>query len=181
MTTTTRAAGVLAAVAFLALGVVTLTGPAVPDEHWGTRGSVVNLLGLLGFAATAVAAERLSWLLDLGRVGAVALRVAQVGLLAMTVESVASQIHGGTTIGGVFALGLLAALLGFLVVGAVGLRSGRWVAPLPFLGLLVGVAGGEHGGFAVLGLVWLVLALAPPTPAGTSPEGRTEAAVSVRD
>lgn len=162
MKTPPRIAAVLAGLAYLALGVVSVTGPAVPDQHWGTRGAVVDLLGLLGFGFTVVGAERLRVPLILGRVGTGGLRAAQVGLTAMTVESAVSLVAGGNTLGGVFFGGLLLTLVGFLVVGIVGMRTAgaRWVAPLPLLGLLVGIAGGEHGGFVVLGVVWLVLAVA---------------------
>lgn len=160
--TVSRLAAALCGLSYLALGIVTLTGPGVPDQDWGTRGSVIDGLGLLGFAFNVVAAERLRTPLRLGGVGLSALRASQVGLLAMSVESLASLISGGNTLSAVFFVGLLATLLGFLVLGVVGLRASdtRWVALLPFLGMLVGVAGGDHGGFAALGAVWLLFALA---------------------
>ncbi len=161
MNTAPRIAAVVAGLAYVALGVVSLTG-SVPDQNWGVRGAIVNAFGLIGFAATVIAAERLRTPLSLGRVGLVGLRAAQVGLTAMTIESVASEVHGGNTLGPVFFLGLVLTLLGFLVAGIDGLRhpGARWVALLPFLGLLVGIGAGEHGGFTVLGAVWLVLAFA---------------------
>lgn len=161
MNTAPRIAAIVAGVAYLALGAVSLTG-SVPEQNWGTRGAIVNLLGLIGFGATVVAAERLRTPLSLSRVGVGGVRAAQLGLAAMTIESVASQLHGGNTLGPVFFIGLLLTLVGFLVAGVDGLRrpGARWVALLPFLGLLVGVGAGEHGGFLVLGTVWLVLAFA---------------------
>jgi len=96
----------------------------------------------------------------------------------MTIESIASEVHGGNTLGPVFLLGLVLTLVGFLVSGIDGLRhpGARWVALLPFLGLLVGIGAGEHGGFIVLGSVWLVLAFAA---VGQPPTGRTAIAPQV--
>lgn len=161
MNTASRIAAVVAGLAYLALGAFSLTG-SVPDQSWGVRGAIVNAFGLIGFAATAIAAQRLRTQLSLGRVGVVGLRAAQVGLTAMAIESLASELHDGNTLGPVFFLGVVLTLLGFLVAGIDGLRhpGARWVALLPFLGLLVGIGAGEAGGFMVLGAVWLVLASA---------------------
>ena len=41
MRTAPRLAAIVAGVAYLALGFVSLTG-SVPEENWGTRGAVVN-------------------------------------------------------------------------------------------------------------------------------------------
>jgi hypothetical protein len=151
------ATGVLAIV----LGAVTAAGPTVPDEHWGNRGAIVNGLGLVTFLAMAVATEGLPALLRLRRAGMIAVRTAQAGLAMMVLESAASQVHGGNTLGPVFMLGLLLALVGFLAAGIDGLRrpGARWIAPLPFLAMLVGIAAGDRGGFVVLGAVWAGLAL----------------------
>jgi hypothetical protein len=180
----TRAAAVVAGLIYVAIGVATLTGSS-PDEHWGVRGAVVDLLGLVGFAATVLGSERLVPMLGLGRAGRACLRVAQVGLVAMVVESTASLFHGGNTLWMVFFGGLVLALLGFLGVGIDGLRrrAGRAVALLPFLALLVAIAAGDHGGFVVLGIVWLAIGASAPaargarTAAGT---GLTERADEVR-
>ena len=157
-----RIGALVAGFAYIALGIVMLTGHDVPDQRWGARGDLINVLGLIGFGFNVLGAERLRTPLALRRLGLVGLRAAQTGLAAMAVESVASQLHGGNTLGPVFFLGLLLTLVGFLVVGIDGLRrpGTRWVALLPFLGLLVGIAGGEHGGFVVLGGLWAVLAVA---------------------
>lgn len=60
-----------------------------------------------------------------------------------------------------FVLGLGLSLVGLLVMGVGGLIDGalRWAAPLPLLGMLVGIGGGDHGGSIVLGLVWAVFAV----------------------
>ena len=93
-------------------------------------------------------------------------RAAVLGLLAMTVESVTSLVHGGDTLGGLFFGGLLLTLAGLATLAVEGVRAGelRWLAPLPALALLIGIAGGDHGGFLGTGLVWLVLAFAVRAP-----------------
>jgi hypothetical protein len=151
-----RTSAAVAGISSIALGLVTITGPAVPDAHWGTRGSVVNALGLVTFAALVIAVELVPRLLGLGRTGRAAVRVTQVGLLLMTVESVASQIHGGNTLGPVFMLGLLLTIIGFLVSGIEGIvRPGaRWLALLPLAAFVVAIGTGDRGGFLVLGLAW---------------------------
>lgn len=157
-TTIARIAAYVTGVACLALGAATLAGPAVPDQHWGTRGAVINGLGLLAFAAMAVGLELLAPLLELRRLGRIGIRTAQLGLVLMCVESIASQVHGGNTLGVVFMLGLLATVIGLGLVSVDGLRRRRWLAPLPLLALIVGIATGDHGGFLFVGLVWLILA-----------------------
>jgi len=154
----TRIAAAVTGLACFALGVLTLTGPTVPDEHWGTRGAVVNGLGLLAFAAMALAVDLLRTQLDLRRLGRAGTGVARVGLVLMSVESIASELHGGDTIGAVFMLGLLGSVVGLALIGIDGLRRRRLLAALPLLGLLVGIGAGDHGGFVVLGLVWSTLA-----------------------
>jgi hypothetical protein len=161
---TARAAAVVTGLAGAALGLATVTGPTVPDEHWGTRGSVVNALGLVVFLSMACAAEVLAPLLRSSRGGRVGLRVAQAGLLLMTLESAASQIHGGNILGPVFMLGLAGSIAGFLVLGVDGLRrsGARWLALLPLASVLVGIGAGDHGGFIVLGVAWWALGLSAP-------------------
>lgn len=166
---TSRIAAVVTGAAALALAVVTVTGPAVPDEHWGTRGGVVNALGIVTFVAMALAVELLPAALPLARIGRLGVRGTQVGLGMMTVESVASEVHGGNILGPVFMLGLLLTTVGFVAVALDGLsRPGaRWLAALPLAAMLVGIGAGDHGGFAVLGLTWGALAFsAPGRPGG---------------
>jgi hypothetical protein len=160
-----RGAAAITALSSIALGVVTVTGPTVPDESWGARGALVNALGIVVFVSMAVAAELLVPLLSLSRVGVAALRATQVGLGLMTLESVVSQVHGGNTLGPVFMLGLLLTVLGFLVLGVDGLRrpARRWLALLPLVAMLVGIGGGDHGGFVLLGVAWGALCVAAPS------------------
>jgi hypothetical protein len=149
----------VAVVAFLVEGAAVI-GHHVPDHHWGTRGTVVDLAGAIGFLASAVALSCFAGSLDRSRVGRTAVRLAQAGLGAMTVESIASLIHGGNTLGPVFVVGLMLTLVGLLVTAVVGLRidSVRWVAPLPFIGLFLSIAAGNQGGAIAFAVVWLAIA-----------------------
>ena len=166
--TITRIAAAVTCAAAVVLGVVTVSGPTVPDEHWGTRGDVVNGLGLITFLGMAVACRLLVALLRPGRVGLGGVYSAQAGLVLMTVESLASELHGGDTLGPVFMLGLLLTLGGLLVLGIDGLRrpGARWLALLPLVAMLVGIGAGDRGGFLLLGAAWGGFALARPADRG---------------
>jgi hypothetical protein len=149
-----------AAVAYAASGAAVM-GHSVPDEHWGARGAVIDAAGAAAFALTAVAMSALGPLLADTRLAEWSTRAAQLGLAAMTVESIASLVHGGNTVGALFFGGLLLALGGLVTLAVVGVRAHRlrWAAPLPALALIVGIAGGDHGGFLATGLVWVALAV----------------------
>lgn len=153
-------AALIAAVAFITEGVVALVH-ATGDQHWDLPSQVLNVAFACGCLALAVALPAVGGLLDAGRVGRVGVAASQVGLLAMTVESVASSIHDGNVLGGVFFAGLILTLVGQLVLAIGGARSRdrRWLAPLPFLGMLISIVGGDHGGSIVLGVVWAGFAL----------------------
>lgn len=156
----TGAAGV-AASAFIVSG-ASVVGHHVPDQHWGTRGAVLDVAFAIGALAVALALPAVAALLEAGRLGRVGTRVAQIGHVAIAVECIASTIHGGNTLGPVFVLGLLAALLGLATLAVDGLRAGaqRALAPLPVIALLVGIAAGNDGGAIALGIAWAALALA---------------------
>jgi hypothetical protein len=179
-TTIPRVAAYITGAACLALGAVTLAGSAVPDHDWGTRGAIVNGLGLLAFAAMALALEVLRRPLQLARLGRTGMRLSQVGLVLMCVESIASEAHGGNTLGVVFMLGLLTAVLGLALVCVDGLRRRRWLAALPLLALIVGIGTGDQGGFLVVGLVWLVLASTTKAPEATDVGGAMAAGTTLR-
>jgi hypothetical protein len=161
----TRIAAVVTGTAAVALGVLTVSGPTVPDEHWGARGAAVNAVGLIVFTAMTVAVGRLLPLLRLRSWGRGGVWCARVGLGLMALESVASQVHAGNTWGPVFVLGLLLALVGFLLAGVDGLSGdgARWMAPLPFVAMLIGLGAGDHGGFTVLGAAWWGIAMISPS------------------
>ena len=166
-----RAAAAVAALGFIIEGAAVL-GHKVPDSHWGVRGSIVDGAFAVAALAVVLALPALGHLLEVGRVGRVGVRVAQLGFVAMAVESFASLVHGGNTLGPVFAGGLLLVLAGLLALAVTGVAAGalRWAAPLPVLGMLVGIAGGDQGGSLALGVVWLVIAavLGRPTAATRS-------------
>jgi hypothetical protein len=153
-----------AAAAGYAVSGAAVIGHHLPDEHWGTRGAVVDAAGAAAFACTALALAGLAILLADTRLSRRATRAAQLGLAGMTVESIASLVHGGNTLGPLFFGGLLLALGGLGTLAVAGLRADRlrWAAPLPVLALIVGIAGGDHGGFLATGLVWLALATISP-------------------
>jgi hypothetical protein len=157
------AAMICAAAAFAVEGAAVL-GHHIPDHNWGARGAVVDLAGAIGFLASAAALLAFAAPLHGRRIGTGALRVAQTGLVAMTVESIASLVHGGNTLGPVFFVGLMFSLVGLLVVAVVGARDEglRWVAALPFAGLFVSIAAGDQGGAIALAVVWLALARLAP-------------------
>lgn len=161
-------AAAVAAIGFVVEGIIVLTHHTA-EQHWDLASQILNgayalaclalIVAMPAFATLTTAGER--W----GRIGTV---TAQVGFAAMAVESIASSIHDGNTLGGVFFGGLLITLVGLTVLAVTGLRLGalRWAAPLPLLGLLVGIAGGDHGGSIVLGAVWAVLAAVLATSEG---------------
>lgn len=155
------AAAFVAAAGFVVEGAISL-GHHTGDEHWDALSQVLGAAYAVATLALVVALPAVSRWLQVNRVGRGASVAAQVGCVAMVVESVASGIHDGNTLGGLFFGGLLLSLVGQLVLGITGLTAGRrrWAAMLPFLGLFVGIAGGEHGGSIVSGIVWAVLGAA---------------------
>src|SRR4051812_10690614 len=154
-------AAAIAAIAFVVAG-ATVIGHKIPDQHWGTRGAVLDIAFAVGLIAAAIALPALTRTLAVGRLGDIGTRVAQVGQVAMAFESIASTIHGGNTLGPVFALGLLATLVGLALLAIGGIRAGvgRALAAVPLLGFLIGIATGDQGGLIVLGLAWAVVAVA---------------------
>lgn len=134
----------------------TVVGHKIPDQHWGTRGGILDVAFAVGAVAVALALPAVAARLGVRRLGRIGTRTAQVGHVAIAVECVASTIHGGNTLEPVFTLGLLASLVGLVLLGIDALRAGvaRALALLPFLALLVGIAGGNQGGAIVIGIVW---------------------------
>ncbi len=178
--TAPRAAAVVAALGFIVEGVAVL-GHKVPESHWGIRGSIVDASFAVAVIAAALALPALAKRLEVRRVGHLGSIAAQVGFAAMAIESTASLVHGGNTMGPVFAGGILLVFAGLLTLAVAGLVAGalRWAAPLPVLGMLVGIAGGDQGGSLALGAVWLVLAavLGRPSAATTAaPKARASRA-----
>ena len=132
------------------------------DAHWDGTSQALNAAYLLACLALVVALPGVGRWLGGGRGLRIGVVLAQVGYAAMAVESIASAVARGSVLGPVFAAGLLLSLVGLLVVAVAGLVLGvrRWAAPLPFVGMLVGIAGGDHGASIALGAVWAVLGAA---------------------
>jgi hypothetical protein len=153
--------GSVAGAGFIVAGVISLvhhTG----DNHWDGLSQVLNVSFLVACLALVATLPAVGAWLGGGRVARAGILAAQVGYAAMAVESIVSTVHDGNTLGGLFFGGLLLVLAGLLVLGIGAVVTGRrrWAAPLPFVGMLVGVAGGDHGGLIVLGVVWIILVAA---------------------
>jgi hypothetical protein len=161
MTRPASLAAFVAAAGFGVEGIISLfhhTG----DEHWGPLSQALNGAYAVAALALIVALPAVGLWLQVNRIGRGAVIAAQIGYAAMVVESIVSALHDGNILGGVFFGGLLLALFGLLVLGIVAVIGGhhRWAALLPFLGMLVGIAGGEHGGSVMTAAVWIVLGTA---------------------
>jgi hypothetical protein len=148
----------VAAAGFVTEGVISLvhhTG----DHHWDGLSQALNAAYALASVALILALPAVGRWLHVNRVGRAGVVTAQVGYAAMAVESIASGFNDGDTLGGLFFGGLVLSLVGLLMLGIAALISGyaRWAALLPFVGMFVAIAGGEHGGSIVLGAVWVLL------------------------
>lgn len=77
----------------------------------------------------------------------------------MIVESIASAVHDGNILGGLFLAGLLISLVGLPILGITAMITGhrRWAAMLPILSLFVGIAGGDPGNSIITAAVWIVI------------------------
>lgn len=150
---------VLGGLAYAVEGAIVVRAPQ-PDHHWHASGYAVEaafvvallatlpLPGLLTGAATRAA-----------RVGA---RITQLGFAAMLVSAVASLGSGGTVLGPMFLLGVLAALGGLvaLSIAATRARTGaRWLAPLACFGLVLSIELGDDGGGILFGLAWIAISI----------------------
>jgi hypothetical protein len=119
----------------------------------GTMGGIVGLhvrqapsygrLGTVGFLATFTGTALL--------------------LIGLVLSFTMGSVFGPTLLDLVLGLGLWAALLGFMALGAATLRLGvlpRWCGVLLITCLPLAIALGDYGGGAVLGLLWLAVAYA---------------------
>jgi hypothetical protein len=162
-------APIVAGAGFVVEGVLALVHP-VGDSGWDPLAEVLDIAFLVAVLAAALTLPVFGRWLGVGRAGRLAVVVAQVGCAAMAVESAVSAVHGGNTLGLLFLAGVLLMAVGTLALGIAGLVAGavRWAAPLPLLGWLVTIGGGDHGGSIVLGALCLAFALAgtrAPAPA----------------
>jgi len=154
-------AAFVAAAGFLVEGVISLTHNT-GDNHWDALSQALNASYAVAAVALVVALPALGRLLEVNRVGRAGIIAAQIGYGAMAVESVVSGVKDGNSLGGLFFGGLVLSLVGLLVLGIAAMASGRrrWASLLPFLGMLIAIAGGEHGGSIALGAVWVALGIA---------------------
>ena len=84
-------------------------------------------------------------------------------LVGLVLSFTMGSLFGRTLLHYVLGLGLWCALLGFMALGAATLRLGalpRWCGVLLVISLPLAIALGDHGGGAVLGLLWLAVAYA---------------------
>lgn len=152
-------AAVTAGAGYILEGVIAIVHP-VGDTNWGSFADILNIGFLFAVLASAFALPYIGRWLGVNRVGQVSVIAAQIGFGAMAVETVVSLVHGGNTLGAVFFIGLVLVTLGTLVLAITGLLAGvvPWAAPLPLLGWLVSIAGGDHGGSIALGMLCLAAA-----------------------
>ena len=117
----------------------------------GTMGGIVGLhvrqvpsygrLGTVGFLATFTGTALL--------------------LIGLVLSFTMGSVFGPTLLDLVLGLGLWAALLGFMALGAATLRLGvlpRWCGVLLIICLPLAIVLGDYGGGTVLGLFWLAVA-----------------------
>jgi hypothetical protein len=176
-----RLAAMAAGLGYVVEGMLALAHRlAGADNGWYHHGlDAAYAVAVLG---VAVVLQGLSAVLGLGRLGRISARVAQAGCVGMGVESGASAIAGRIdALGPLFGIGILAALVGLVVVAVDGVRAGRvrWGAPLPLLALVVAAAGGEVGASIVAGIAWWALA-AWVLDGGRAAEGAPSAAPAAR-
>lgn len=154
-------AAITAAAGYTAEGLIAIIHP-VGDTNWGPVADALNVAFLVAVLASAVALPYIGRWLAVNRTGQVAVTGAQVGFGAMAVETVVSVLHGGNTLGAVFLIGMVLVSLSTLLLAITGVLAGaaRWAAPLPFVGWLISIAGGDHGGSILLAILFLTAAAA---------------------
>jgi hypothetical protein len=133
----------------------------VGDSGWDFLAEVLDVAFLVAVLAAAFALPAVGRWLGVERAGRGAVVVAQVGCVAMATESAVSAVNRGNTLGMLFLGGVLLMALGLLALGIAGVVAGvvRWAAPLPLVGWLVTIGGGDHGGSVVLGALCLAYAI----------------------
>jgi hypothetical protein len=158
----TRRTPLIAAIGALAYtieGVIALRSPQ-PDQHWHAAGYAIEIA--FGFALLATIP-----LLPLlsppptHRVR-IATRIAQIGSSAMLIDAIASTTAGRNVLGPVFFVGLLGTLGGLVVmtISQIRTRLGTWwLCPVVLVGLLAGMALGDHGGGILIGISWATVAI----------------------
>ena len=150
----------LAAAGYAVEGAIVVRAPQ-PDHGWHASGYavegafVVALLASLPLVAVLRSGR--------GRLSAAAVWFARCGFAAMLVSATASLAAGGDELGPAFFLGVLAALVGLIVLSAIAVRTralGWWQAPIVAAGLVLSIALGDHGGGILFASAWAAVGLA---------------------
>jgi hypothetical protein len=158
-----RLAPVLAAAGGLAYaveGAIVVRAPQ-PDHHWHAGGYAVEAAFVVALIATIPLPTSLG--ANTNRLAGWFARLAQVGFTAMLVSAVASLGAGGTVLGPAFLLGVLASLAGLLGLTIAAARTRAdiwWTAPVAFVGLILSMALGNHGGGILFGIAWIGISIA---------------------
>lgn len=146
-------------IAYAVEGAIVVRAPQ-SDQHWHASGYAVEAAFVVALLATLPLPPLLHF--GSGRIGRVASRAAQLGFAAMLVSAVGSLAAGGTVLGPVFFLGIVASLAGLLALAIVAARSrasGWWIAPTACAGLLFSMILGDHGGGILFGLAWIATSI----------------------
>ncbi len=158
-----RLAPLLAAaggLAYAAVGGVIARSPQ-PEHHWHAAAYAAEAFFAIALVLTIPLVPFL--LIGRSRVERLAVAASQTGFAAMLASAIASIAVGGDTLGPMFFLGVLAALVGLLAVATQAVRARRghwWASPVAFAGLLLGIGLGDHGGTLLLGLAWIAVSIA---------------------
>jgi hypothetical protein len=150
----------LAAVGYAIEGAIVVRAPQ-PDHGWHTSGYAVEAAFVLALVASIPLVGLLRGTAN--RVSGAAVWFARTGFGAMLVSAIASLAAGGEELGPLFLLGVLASVVGLVVLSvcAVRRRHGSWwTAPTIAAGLIVSIALGDHGGGILLGIAWAATGLA---------------------
>ena len=156
----------LAAIAWLASGLISLVVPGQGTEALGTftyylleilfsLASLGMLAGIVGFHARQAPSY--------GGLGTAGFLAAFVGVFFLLASTVATILAGREVLDWLFILGFVGSLVGFVLLGVATLRARvfpRWCGVLlivAVLGIPVYFALGNYGGAILYGLVWLGL------------------------
>jgi hypothetical protein len=150
----------LAAAGYAIEGAIVIRAPQ-PDSGWHASGYAVEA----AFVVALLASIPLIGLLrhSASRLSAVAAWSTRAGFGAMLVSAIPSLVAGRNELGPLFLLGVLASVVGLVVLsaGAVRNRPGFWwTTPTVAAGLVLSIALGDHGGGILFGIAWATTGLA---------------------
>jgi len=150
----------LAAAGYAIEGAIVIRAPQ-PDSGWHSSGYAVEA----AFVVALLASIPLIGLLrhSASRLSAVAAWSTRAGFGAMLVSAIPSLVSGRNELGPLFLLGVLASVVGLVVlsVGAVRIRQRFWwTTPTIAAGLVLSIALGDHGGGILFAIAWATTGLA---------------------